>query len=162
MADEQIPGQMRLFDLPGPPPNNPADAHPDNAQPNDAQPNDAQPNEAQPGDGHAYDGQPFSVFPDDVLTARLTTLVEHNQAKYQSLVSTGVMPDPRSVLQLRLEALLDLILTPSERLRFNVLFESRMAGFLDQCIVNRSRSELIVPVTQPAPPGRTGLIIPPH
>jgi len=101
-------------------------------------------------------------FSDEMLAARLRLLIEQNKAKVQQLLAAQMMPDPRSVLTIRLDTLLDLIFTPSERLRFNVLFESKMSTFLDRCLAERSRADLLAPLATPAGPPPGGLILPPH
>ncbi len=131
MADDEIPGQIPLFDI--------SAREPDGQEP-----------------------ATINDFSDGVLQARLAALLADNRVKHQSLVSQGLMPDPRSVLSISLETLLDLTLTPSERLRFQVLFETRMATFLDQCLAQRTRAELLAPMQQAPPGARGGLIVPPH
>ena len=106
--------------------------------------------------------QADDTFSDQVLRDRLATLIASNRATHRRLIDVHkVMPDPRTILAMRLETLLDLTLTPSQRLRFDVLFETRMDSLLEQCLAQQTRSDLLTGVHPPAGPVG-GLIIPPR
>lgn len=136
MADDEIPGQLPLFDLPEAPP----------------------PPEQTPT-------QQLDSFSERVLGERLAQLRAANQATYTALLAAQATPDPRAVLAIRLDTLLDLTLTPAERLRFDVLFETRMAAFLEQCHAQRARAGLLAPLAAPTGQPAAGapqLILPPR
>jgi len=118
----------------------------------------------EPEQEEAAEKQPESLhdFSDEVLRRRLELLSTQNRAKVQQLLSDGRMPDPRSVLTIRLDTVLALIFTPSEKLRFEVLFETRMSAFLDQCLAESSRANLLTPLNQPCQSAPGGLILPPR
>ncbi len=97
----------------------------------------------------------------DGLYAHLAALRERNRAAVEQLAAAGVGPDPRNVLVVRLESLIDTLLAdPADRARFEVLFESKMREVLTACQNQLSRSQLLAPAQNVPPP--VGLFIPAH
>lgn len=90
----------------------------------------------------------------------LDQLRVENQRVYGQLLAAGAVPDPRMVLSLRLEILIDKLLQGADRVHFDVMFETQMAELLTACQSQLSRAQLLAP-TQAGPPGG-GLIIPAH
>ncbi len=134
---DQIPGQLPLFDLPpSEPPGYDEPVGPDT-------------------EAHRLDD-----FSDEMLRGRLDKLTADNRGRWQRLMAAGMVPEPQRIMIMRLDTLLDLILTPSQRLQFDVLFETRMAAFLDMCLSQRARASLLTPGAGPAAPPGPGLFVP--
>lgn len=93
------------------------------------------------------------------LVIELKRLVTRNREKYEALRSQGAIPDPVSVVLTRLETLLDLTLTPEQRLRVDLLFETRMSDALDQCLAQCRQAKLLSPLAQQRNPPN-GFIVP--
>ncbi len=108
--------------------------------------------------------------PGAVLGARLIDLRDHNVAKLRELAGFRRRPHPELVASMRLDALLDLVLGDLDRIRFELLFEQRIAELLDNALAEARRSELLDGVGQPMPqmpgvqdngrPPGSGLIVP--
>ncbi len=154
----EIPGQLPLFDQP----EDPEQYDPSTDRDPMYEPDDA--DEAGPPREQTK-SEELGGFASEVLQGRLEKLVADNRTKHQRLIAAGSVPNPQAILLMRIETLLDLTLTPAERLRFDVLFETRMSVLLDRLLAEQARGGLLVPATGPGPrsgPTGTGLLLPPH
>ena len=86
-----------------------------------------------------------------------------NQVLFAKLVGQGAQIDPVGVVMLRVTALLDAILDQEARDRYELKFETLMAGALHQALDEVRRARLLAPL-QAVPPGHPGngsaLIVP--
>lgn len=80
---------------------------------------------------------------DAALAAELRRVRDRNASMVEVLRRGGVRPDPITVLAIQLDTLIDLILDPEARLRFDLLRETRMAGFLNRCLADLRQAELL-------------------
>jgi hypothetical protein len=92
------------------------------------------------------------------MRAQLADTRKRNEGKYRSILSQGATPSPIGILAARLEALLAMLLSPEARLAFDLEFEERMTGVLNECLVDLRQQQL-----QPEKIARSpaGLIVPP-
>lgn len=94
---------------------------------------------------------PEETLAEQQLRDQLADIIHSNQEKAQQIQRHGATLDPRTVLMIRVNTLLDLLLEPPARLRFDVLFEARMANLLDTALSECRRRDLLGG-TQPIPP----------
>lgn len=87
----------------------------------------------------------------DQMQQQLTTLREANRGKWSELNRMGVQPDPASVMSTRFETFLAAVLSPQDRLAFEVAFEHNMADNLAQCLTEARKMQLAGAI--PPPPG---------
>lgn len=79
---------------------------------------------------------------DKELRARLGSLRDRNRSKYQALLTLGAMPEPGGILNLRINTLLELLFDERQKLRYDVLFETRMSRLLDTCLGEARQASL--------------------
>lgn len=94
------------------------------------------------------------------LRQRLADAISLNQEKYQTLLQMRRKPDPTAILSIRINTILDLIFTPSERLHFDVIFESRVSALFDQLLSRAAKDAIMEGVNSPHVPPPGGLIVP--
>ncbi len=101
------------------------------------------------------DNTPVST---EVLAARLIDLRDDNITKLRELATFRRRPNPELVAQMRLDALLDLVLDDLGRVRFELIFETRIAEMLDGALREARQAELLdgtgigAAIGQPMPP----------
>ncbi len=88
-------------------------------------------------------------------TSRLAQLRDTNQQKYRAILAHKLIPNPSAILQSRLEALLEMLLDADGRLAFDVLFEEKMTGVLNECLADAREQQIITPNGT-----KSGLIVP--
>ncbi len=91
----------------------------------------------------------------EAMLKQLEAIRKSNHAKYKGLVQQGVTPTPEAILMARLETLLELLLSDDGRLRFDLSFEERMTGILNDALAAARQHTLL---GNGQPPG--GLIVP--
>lgn len=93
----------------------------------------------------------------DDLRTRLKAQRTRNQKKYRSILAQGAVPGSASILSARLEALVDMLLSPDARLAFELEFEGRLEGVLNECLADLRQQALVAkdPNTRPS-----GLVMP--
>ncbi len=105
------------------------------------------------------DDEPTPLDMDDwraKSAARLAKLRDTNQQKYRAILAHKLIPNPSAILQARLEALLEMVLDADGRLAFDVLFEEKMTGVLNECLADARDKQLVIPTGGT----KSGLIVP--
>jgi hypothetical protein len=94
---------------------------------------------------------------DATLTEQLAEVKAANGLQVRQIAAQGGRLDLASILKIRLETMIDAVFAdPSDRLRFEMFFESRMAPALEQTQREVAKAKLAQP---PGPPAG-GLIVP--
>lgn len=91
------------------------------------------------------------------LTAKLKELQDSNAEKYNDLLRQGAKPDPFTIIMIRLNTLLTM-LSPEDRLRFDIAFEESVSGLLDAGAKEVAQRRLMA--SPPQGPNGGGLFIP--
>ncbi len=91
------------------------------------------------------------------MRQRLTKTRKTNEGKYRAILAQGATPSPIGILAARLDALLELALSPEARLAFDLAFEDRMTGVLNECLANLREQRVQLP---PGAARQSGLIVP--
>lgn len=101
----------------------------------------------------------------DEKAVALDQLRAANRARHAALSAQGVQVQPLGIQLMRLQAQLDMVLktllTPDERLDFELSFEAQMANSLAE--VEQAVPSMKLQAPMPAPPGANGasLLVPP-
>lgn len=80
----------------------------------------------------------------------LGKLVQSNADRLRALRSYNVMPDPRTVLAIRLEAFIDTFITPEDKIAFEMNFEASMANALRDMLSQVTQAQLTQGVPEQA------------
>lgn len=100
----------------------------------------------------------------DTSQAALESLRATNHDKFQRVAApradgTRVMPDLATIIGLRVDILLDVLLDPEARIRYELMFETMMSQILDEYLAQRHSPDLLV-ASAVAPSGPARLIVP--
>lgn len=85
---------------------------------------------------------------------QLDAVRQSNSKKYLSLQTSGLRPDPLTVMLFRIESILSL-LSSEDRVSADLVFEKLMSEFLDKCLADANQ-QLLRPTTA----GSGGLFLP--
>lgn len=107
--------------------------------------------------------EPLTIVPslteEQVLAqTQLAQLQQENGLRYRELLLQGARPDSGSVAMARINTLIDMALSPEERLHYDIAFEHHMVALLTQCLTEIRQRKLAEGAA--VPPGNGKLIVP--
>jgi hypothetical protein len=81
---------------------------------------------------------------------QLAGLRDTNTKKYRSLLGQKLLLNPQGVLTTRIEALLDLLFDADGRLAFDLIFEEKMTGLLNEALADARQADILKGVNPPS------------